>query len=281
MSCTPTSCTPTFRRLALLFSLGLLLLARAGTAAAQTSAMEDTVLQAREALRNNNKPQLAAAARTLAAAGHPLAQWAEYWDLSSRLAQAQHADLDAFYARWPGTYVEDRLRNDWLLELGKRRDWTRLRAELPLYRMNDDREVACYGLLLQHLEGQDVAAAARSTWFAAQKSLDDGCALLAQTLVEARVLNTADVWQAMRLAVEANRARAARTAAPLLGPAVERAVADVLDKPAVYLAKPAGKRAAVDVSTRGSRRLARQQRPWHGPCARRHRMGARGQTSHL
>ena len=37
-------------------------------------------------------------------------------------------ELDAFYARWPGTYVEDRLRNDWLLELGKRRDWVNFAA---------------------------------------------------------------------------------------------------------------------------------------------------------
>jgi soluble lytic murein transglycosylase len=151
-----------------------------------------------------------------------------------------------FFARWPGTYVEDRLRNDWLLELGKRRDWPRLRAELPLYRMNDDRDVACYALLLQHQDGQDVAGAARTQWLAAQRSLDDGCALLGQTLVEARVLSPADTWQALRTAVEANRARAARTAAPLLGPAVERAVLDLLEKPAAYLARPAGKRAAVD-----------------------------------
>ncbi len=224
--------------------------------AAPASAMEDTVLQAREALRTNNKPQLAAAARTLASAGHPLAQWAEYWDLSSRLAQAQHADLDAFYARRPGTYVEDRLRNDWLLELGKRRDWPRMRAELPHYRMNDDREVACYALLLQHQDGQDVAAAARSNWFAAQKSLDDGCALLAQTLLEAKVLNTADVWQAMQLAVEANRARAARTASALLSPAVERAVAELLEKPAAYLARPGNKKGDADLDLLAVMRLA-------------------------
>ena len=54
--------------------------------------------------------------------------WVDYWELGNRLAEAQQAELDAFYARWPGTYVEDRLRNDWLLELGKRRDWAQLRA---------------------------------------------------------------------------------------------------------------------------------------------------------
>ncbi|MGL6111320.1 MAG: lytic transglycosylase domain-containing protein, partial [Rubrivivax sp.] len=79
------------------------------------------VLDAREALRKKDAAQLVAA--TVSARQHPLAQWVEYWELSNRLNTAQADELEAFYARWPGTYVEDRLRNDWLLELGKRRDW--------------------------------------------------------------------------------------------------------------------------------------------------------------
>ena len=50
-------------------------------------------------------------------------------------------------ARWSGSYVEDRLRNDWLLELGKRRDWANFTREFPRFRMNDDREVTCYAIL--------------------------------------------------------------------------------------------------------------------------------------
>ena len=44
--------------------------------------------------------------------------WVDYWELSNRLGDAQQAEIDAFAQRWTGTYVEDRLRNDWLLELG-------------------------------------------------------------------------------------------------------------------------------------------------------------------
>jgi soluble lytic murein transglycosylase len=46
---------------------------------------------------------------------------------------------------------EDRLRNDWLLLLGQRRDWTTFAREHPRFRMSDDREVRCYGLLVQFL----------------------------------------------------------------------------------------------------------------------------------
>jgi soluble lytic murein transglycosylase len=211
----------------------LLLLGAAGTATAQNS-LDDTVVQAREALSKRNAVALGVAAAQLNAASHPLAQWVEYWQLSNRLVEQRQADLDDFYARWPGTYVEDRLRNDWLLELGKRRDWANFRVEFPRFRMNDDREVTCYALLTQHLDGQDVRAAARAAWFA-QRDLDDGCHLLASTLREARQLPDSDVWQEARLSVEGNRPRAARAAAALINPAHEKAVAELWEQPARYL----------------------------------------------
>ena len=88
------------------------------------------MLDAREALRKKDKAAAGGGAR-VAARQHPLAQWVEYWELGNRLSTAQADELEAFYARWRGTYVEDRLRNDWLLELGKRRDWANFSARLP------------------------------------------------------------------------------------------------------------------------------------------------------
>ena len=107
---------------------------------------DEVVLQAREALRAKDRSRLASTRDAAVAAAHPLASWTAYWELSNRLSTAQQPELDAFYARWPATYVEDRLRNDWLLELGQRRDWANFRAEFPRFRMNDDRDVSCYAL---------------------------------------------------------------------------------------------------------------------------------------
>jgi soluble lytic murein transglycosylase len=211
----------------------LLVALAAGTSAAQTS-LDDTVVQAREALGKRNAAALTAAATKLNGAGHPLAQWVEYWQVTNRIVEMRQEDLDNFYARWPATYVEDRLRNDWLLELGKRRDWANFRAEFPRFRMNDDREVTCYALLTQHLDGKDVRAAARAAWHA-QRDLDDGCHLLATTLREARQLGDADVWHKARLSVEVNRPRAARAAALLVSPAHDKAVAELWEQPARYL----------------------------------------------
>ena len=205
-----------------------------GVAAAQSG--DDTVVQARDALRKKDAAQLAAARQTVNRQAHPLAPWVEYWELGNRLTDAQQPELETFYTRWPGSYVEDRLRNDWLLELGKRRDWANFRVEFPRFRMNDDRDVTCYALLTQHLDGQDVRSAARAAWYA-QRDLDDACNLLARTLRDARQLNDADIWQEARLSVEANRPRAAKAAVALLRPGLDAAVADLMDNPVRYLAR--------------------------------------------
>jgi len=211
----------------LLCALGL------GNALAQAPG-DEIIVNAREALRVKNAAALSTAAQAANTAQHPLTQWVEYWRIGNRLVEMRQADLDEFYARWPGTYVEDRLRNDWLLELGKRRDWANFRVEFPRFRMNDDREVTCYALLTQHLDGQDVRAAGKAAWHA-QRDLDDGCNLLATTLREAKQLADSEVWHEARLSVEANRPRAARAAVALINPAFDKAVADFWEQPARYL----------------------------------------------
>ena len=114
----------TGRRIALTLACALM---AAPPAWAQPS-VDDTVVQARDALRKKDRAALASARLAVNNARHPLAMWVEYWELGNRLNEAQQPELDSFWSRWPGTYVEDRLRNDWLLELGRRRDWLNLRA---------------------------------------------------------------------------------------------------------------------------------------------------------
>ena len=72
----------------------------------------DLLSDASKALRSKDRKALAKARDAAIAQQHPLASWIDYWDIGLRLGEASQADLDAFYARWPGTYVEDRLRND-------------------------------------------------------------------------------------------------------------------------------------------------------------------------
>lgn len=203
------------------------------------------ILDARDALRKGDRARLASLRAAAVGERQVLAPWVDYWDLSSRINLVQADEVEAFYQRWSGSYVEDRLRNDWLLELGRRRDWAALSADYPRFRMNDDRQVACYALLADHLAGKDVREAARAAWFA-QKDADDGCALLATTLFEARQFGAADAWRRARVAVDANKPRAARMAVQLVAPSFAAEVPDLVDNPAKYLAK---KKATTDRTT--------------------------------
>jgi len=229
---------PTLAALAL--AAALLLPGRHAAAQAGLKAGDALIVDARDALRKKDRARLAASRAAAIAANHPLAMWADYWDALNRLPELQQADIDAFYARWPATYVEDRLRNDWLLELGKRRDWRNIAAEYPRFRMNDDREVSCYALLADQQLGQPVTREAALAAWLAQKDADDGCAQMSAALFEARVLTPADAWRKARLAMDANRPRAARQAAGLVSANAAAAVAEATDSPSRYLARKAG-----------------------------------------
>ncbi|MEY2690492.1 MAG: hypothetical protein RL375_4692 [Pseudomonadota bacterium] len=199
-------------------------LAQAGAGSSSTSTVvragSDTsddarMLDARDAFQRRDRVRLSQLKQSLTGQRHPLAAWVDYWELNIRLGEVGQDELDAFYARWPGSYVEDRLRNDWLLELGRRRDWRNFAVEQPRFRMNDDREVTCYGLIVRHLLGEDVRQAARSAWLA-QKEADDGCRTLAQTLVAAGMFTPTELWARARLAAEFGRPRVMRQVLELL-----------------------------------------------------------------
>ena len=218
----------------------------------------DPVVEAREALRKKDRSRLAAFSATALATQHPLAMWTDYWELGNRINELQQSDLDLFYARWPGSYVEDRMRNDWLLELGRRRDWANFVVDYPRFKMNDDREVSCYALLTDHLAGKPVRDAARTAWFA-QRDADDGCNLLATTLVDAKVFASADVWRKTRLSIDAGRLRAARQSAGLISAPTALLVQEITDSPAKFLtrkAPAAGGRAGAELTTLALMRMA-------------------------
>jgi soluble lytic murein transglycosylase len=197
--------------------------ALAAPASAQTpspgSAVDGVIVEMNQAFRRGDKGRLAQLLPQ--ARGHALEPWAAYWELRARLQEASAQEVQDFYARYPGTYQEDRLRNDWLLLLGQRRDWASFASEYPNYRMKDDREVRCYAILIEHLKNPGLDAKlseeVRRNWYA-QREADDGCNAAAERLVGAKNLKDQDVWVKARLAIEANRPRAATNAVQIVAP---------------------------------------------------------------
>jgi len=208
------------------------------TNAVVTSAGDSVILEMNQAFRRGDRKRLAALLPQ--ARGHALEPWAAYWELKARLAEASTQEVDNFIARYAGTYQEDRLRNDWLLLLGERRDWAGFAAEHPKFRMGDDKEVRCYALLVESLQGANparqlaIADEVRKNWLS-QRDADDGCTAAAERLVGSKNLGEADVWQKARQAAEANRPKAARDAVALIAPESVGLVTELFNSPIKFL----------------------------------------------
>ncbi len=175
------------------------------------------------------------------AKGHPLEAWAAYWELKARLDEASTSEVRSYLSRFAGTYQEDRLRNDWLLLLGSRRDWTTLADEHPHYRMRDDRELRCYILTVELLEkgpraAPDLADEVRRHWMGMREA-DDGCTLAADRLYFYKQFTALDIWRKARLMMEHNRPRTARNAVYIVAPEVANLVAEVNNNALKFLTK--------------------------------------------
>ena len=196
---------------------------------------DDTLLEMQQAFRKGDRKkleQLLPAAR-----GHALEPWAAYWELKARLNEATSQEVQAFMQRYAGSYQEDRLRNDWLLLLGQRREWGQFADLHPHYRMSDDREVRCYALLIGQIKGTAPASAAddvRSNWYALRDA-DDGCTHAAGELYSYKKLSALDIWRKARLGAEANRSRVVRAAVEIVAPEALTQLKEVLDAPSKYL----------------------------------------------
>ncbi|GAC1602119.1 MAG: lytic transglycosylase domain-containing protein [Ramlibacter sp.] len=208
-------------------------------AAAQSR--DEIILDMNQAFKQGNRQRLTQLLPL--ARGHALEPYAAYWELRARLDTASPQEVKDFMTRYAGTYQEDRLRNDWLLVLGQRRDWTGVAAEYPRYRMNDDREVRCYALLAQSLREGPAAPSSlpddvRRNWFA-QREADDGCTLAAKTLIGdaqgSHHLTSDDAWRKARLATEANRPRAAAAAVEIAAPNSVDLFNDLINSPTKFL----------------------------------------------
>jgi len=209
----------------------------------QAQPRDEVLLEMQQAFRQNNRARLTQLLP--AAQGHVLEPWAAYWELRARLETATAPEVQAFLERYAGTYQEDRLRADWLLLLGQRRDWDTFAQEYPRYRMNDDRELRCYGLLVQWLREGSAAPPTleddvRRLWLSLREA-DDGCTTAASRLIGDRQggprrLTQADAWRKARQAVEANRPKAAIAAVGIVAPEALPLLNELLASPAKFLA---------------------------------------------
>ncbi len=205
-----------FRRF--LSTIAVLLLFAGGAMAApapKASTADEALLKAYDAFRAGDAIKLQ---KFSSQAGNPvLAPYLEYWRLKIRIEDAPEADVRAFLEQQQGSYLADRLRNDWLKELGRRGDWQNFDQTLPPL-VQDDLEVRCYAWLSRLSRGDDSAFdEARAVWQEPHE-LPDGCNALVDKMLDTKKITVDDVWRRVRLLFENGVLTAARRTLAFLPP---------------------------------------------------------------
>ncbi|MFO0387911.1 MAG: transglycosylase SLT domain-containing protein [bacterium] len=209
-----------YLRLCFILSASLL----AGPLLAQTAgsnAADDRFLELRDAARTGNIAKANELAKRLHQ--YPETAYVEYYRLRSRLydlgggivTDTPDEAIHAFLERWRGEAIADRLRNDWLLALGRRRDVATFEQQYPQFVLKDDVQVHCYALAFRAQRREPVLKEARLYLSEVRHFTGDGCHLLVSTLAENKELSSGDLWALMLQAVDQNVVLSARRLATL------------------------------------------------------------------
>ncbi|WBS03348.1 transglycosylase SLT domain-containing protein [Pseudoduganella sp. SL102] len=197
---------------------------------------DDAFLLLRDSVRRNDATKAEFYAARLS--DYAIPSYVDYYRLKSHFTAASSAEILAFLQRYEGTAIADRLRNDWLLELGRKREWALFDQQYPLFVLKDDTQVKCYALLSRLSKGENVATDAR-TLLIYPPYYGEGCSALIASLAQTGQFSQEDLWAQVRLAGETKAAGPARRTIMLLNGS-DKKIAQAIDVPAVVLAKGVG-----------------------------------------
>ncbi len=198
--------------------------------------LDDSFISLRSAALHGDLPTSKRLVAQLA--DYEIPSYVEYYRLRANIRAASVSDIRDFLSRYDGSAIADRLRNDWLLDLGLRRDWAGFDEQFPKFAVADDTQVKCYALLSKALKGRLVAPAAREL-LQNPKEYGEACITLIATLAEQQQLNLEELWQQVRLAAELNAFGTARQIAAILDVS-DKAVLQALDSPSRTVARGPG-----------------------------------------
>ena len=231
----------------LLFSAGVLSFGVTSAAIAQTDAVimqgnigdqDATFLALRDASRANKPDKVDGLASVLS--NYDIPSYVDYYRLKPRIKDlvAPEPEIREYLARYDGTAIADRLRNDWLLELGKAGIWNTFDQQYPLFVLDDDTQLKCYALTSKALKGVNVADEARAL-LTTPKDFGQGCTDLIGTLAQNGQFSQTDVWFQVRQAVESGYGGVARRMAPFMD-ATDAQIAQAIDRSSLVVARGPG-----------------------------------------
>ncbi|MDO5653644.1 MAG: transglycosylase SLT domain-containing protein [Brachymonas sp.] len=199
------------------------------------AASDEVILAMAQAYRSKNSATLTSLLPQ--ATGHVLEPWAAYWELNTRLPSASAAEVDAFLQRYAGSYQEDRLRNDWLLQLGQSGDTAAFARYYPAFRMRDDQAVRCYAIQAAQPLGisrEEAVLMLREAWFS-RSGGGSACIAAASRLYAQGGISAQDIWHKARDAAERRQASAAREAVAIVDADAATQVPALFANPESYL----------------------------------------------
>ncbi len=198
---------------------------------------DDDFLAARDAFRAGDAHKLATLA--LSFKNSPLEVYVAYYQLKLNLDTADISSIRGYLARPDDTPLIDRMRAEWLKTLGKKQQWNLFDSEYPRL-ISADAELTCYALQSRmNAHEPSVLREAHDMWFTA-KDMPDSCTVPFDAAISAGVISDQDIWQRLRMALEAGNVSLAKSLAVRLtgnhavsGTALDRAMGN----PARYLEK--------------------------------------------
>ncbi|WP_230412398.1 lytic transglycosylase domain-containing protein [Undibacterium hunanense] len=166
---------------------------------------------------------------------YEIPSYIDYYRLRARLVKTTNAEFRDFLSKYEGSAIADRLRNDWLLLLGKRGEWETFDQQYPMFVVADDNQLRCYAVLSKALKQQKVASDARNL-LNAPRDYGEGCYALVTYLAGNGQFSNNDLWAQVRMAGENGALPLAQRLGKLLN-VPEKQMADAIDKPAAVTKK--------------------------------------------
>lgn len=284
--------------IAVLLSVASIPAQAGGKAQARDLPADEVFVALRDAARANEATRVADLAARLPA-DFDIPSYVEYYKLRVRIFEpggaprldTPDADIRAFLNRWQGEAIADRLRNDWLLALGRQRTAAIFEEEYPRFVLKDDPQLACYALAFraQRVLWDDGAqklvapgSAAVRDWLVGEArpllrdahQYRDGCLWLIEIYAGAGVYAADDLWSLVRTAYDQNVITAGRRVAQWIDGADLNAVEGVAERAKGWLAKAGPKTPAeAQVAVLALVRLARNDPD--AAAAELHRLASR------
>lgn len=221
------------------------------------SPQAQAVIKAREAVQKGQWAQLPVLAQQ--AQGDVLGIYADFWVAQRAIQQAQSLQsvpaAQAFLERYPGSYMADRVRADWVLAAAERGDFNTIQRIGSFVWFNN--QVRCAKLEARHMTGRRATAQEAVSEFAPGSA----CWSLMAQLVADGVLTREQLMPMMLDAIENNHPQTAqRIASHVFDRVTSQTFSNMMAKPSGWVRAQKGSLTGDDawVAGMGLARMARE-----------------------